>query len=1191
MKLDIQLNRLYYFSRVNNAPIKRGNKNIVVPSEHNPIRYTGLYGSARSWLVSRLIQEHRHLCVICKNRKSAEELVSDLSFFERKKPIFLFTGWETIPFESVSPQIDVSATRLAIQRELQKGQPSIIVFPIDAIIQRVMPKEFLAALCRQVRVGDSAIKEELAELLKISGYQPVSLCEEIGDTTIHGSVIDVFIALNKKPVRLFFEGERITSIKSFDPNTQRTLEDLEEIEIIPAKEITPYKTHPNFQNLLSSAIDRIHTRGQMLDTPTRELNEAILAVSEGVSYPGIELLEAIAQDTRISIFDYLPADSTIVMDEELAISQALDSIYDNIAERHDRLVQEHYLIPKVNQQYLSPEEYALCLGKYEIHSAGYLDILSSEDLSENPPKIIRSKANTELSTRLKTGVGTGHAMKPLADFIRKVRRRDWQVCFSVGSKARAEKLYQTLLSINIEARIPDISASEWLNSPRRYPVVILQGNLTDGFQLDDEKLVFISENEVFAEKSFRKTSHTKLSLKRLMGSLAQLSEGDCVVHVDYGIGLYHGLKHLDIEGEESDFLHIEYADSVLYLPVQNIGKVQKFVAQEGQKPTLDKLGSTRWIKTKQKVKESVASLAGDLIKLYATRSVARGWRFEPYGAEDERFAEDFPYDETPDQDAAIKETLRDMSTEKPMDRLVCGDVGFGKTEVALRAAFKCLQHTRQVAVLVPTTILAEQHYNTFKKRFADYPAKVAVISRFQSPADNKKTLSDLANGELDLIVGTHRLLSKDVVFKDLGLVIIDEEHRFGVKQKEKLKALKKQVDVLTLTATPIPRTLHMSLLGIRDISVISTPPTDRRLIRTYLATWDETLVRDAIIRELQRGGQCFFLHNRVQSIDLVCSQLSQLVPEARFAFAHGQMSEKQLEPIMERFLKQEIDVLVSTTIIESGIDIPNANTIIIDRADACGLAQLYQLRGRVGRSNKQAYCYFLVPKARKLGVEAQKRLKALQSLDDLGLGFNLALRDMEIRGVGNLLGREQSGNVIAVGYELYSKILKEAVLNLKGEEIELKETIDPEIKLGINAYIPQDYIPDISERLVLYQRFSAIDHSREADNLLEEVEDRYGTVNQEARNLIELMRLRSLLRRNGVVKAEAKNERLILSFSPAAPVDLNKLMELTKKQPDKYRFGKNLTLSVAIEEGAGLHDPVQVYVMCDSLFPRVIRET
>lgn len=1143
--------------------------------------YLGLYGSARSWLIAEKSRSHRHVVVVCRDRKLAEEFYRDLSFFVPDATTVHYPGWETIPFESVSPQADLSGVRLRTLHLLSTDVPLLVVTSIDALLYRVMSPAHLKKFTFRLTSGEQIGSAALAQKLALLGYQRVSLVESVGEVAVHGSVVDLFPPLSRFPIRVEFDGETIGSLRFFDSDSQRSLDAAHEPERLTEYVVTPVReTVPlaDSGDELRAAIDRIKTRGLELDTPAREIARVMSGLKNNAVFPGVELTYAIANHSLPTLLDYLPHRTQLVIVDDLGIQQTADTLWETILDRERRLTDEHYLIPSSAQLFTDPESMR---ERFNDFDRSYLDNLEltieGRGNVEHREEIrVRSQANTELVTRMQTKVGSGHAFHPLGKFLERLRRDEMHIAIVVGSTPRAERVQRILLDLNFDAHLSELSGAEWIHASYRYPLVILIGELSAGFQLPQEHLVFISENEIFAERSHRKSKSLKTSLKRLLGSLALLTEGDHVVHTDYGIGLYRGLSHREIEGVESDFLQLEYADSTLYLPVHNIGKVQKFVAAEGEKPVLDKLGSQRWIKTKQRVRESVAALAGDLIKLYAARSVVKGWRFEPYGAEDERFAEEFAFDETPDQRKAISEALSDMANDRPMDRLVCGDVGFGKTEVALRAAFKCIQHTRQVAVLVPTTILAEQHRQTFVNRFAGYPFKIAAISRFTSTAQNKETLAKLANGELDVVIGTHRLLSRDVLFKDLGLVIIDEEHRFGVKQKEKLKALKKQVDVLTLTATPIPRTLHMSLLGIRDISVISTPPVDRRVIRTYVAAYDETLVRDVVLRELQRGGQCFFVHNRVQSIDAVAARLQELIPEARFAFAHGQMSEAQLEPIMQRFLKREVDVLVSTTIIESGIDIPNANTILIDRADTFGLAQLYQMRGRVGRSNRQAYCYFMIPKSRKLGGEAQQRLKALQALDDLGLGFNLAMRDMEIRGAGNLLGREQSGSVLAVGFELYSKILKEAVLNLKGETIDVKETVDPEMKLGFPAFIPEFYIPDVSERLVMYQRFAAIDSKEEGELLLEEVRDRFGPVPAEAENLAEIMMFRAMLKTFGVVRAELGSERMVLSFSPVAPIDATKVLALQKKDPKRYRFGKNLSFSFEVDR-AHIASPLTLF--------------
>jgi transcription-repair coupling factor (superfamily II helicase) len=1150
-------------------------------------RYFGLQGSSKAWLTSKIYKKFQSITVICKNRKIAEQLFSDVSFFVSGTNLLHFPPWDTLPFEPVSPQTHISAMRLYALSKISSAEPYITVTSIEAISQKVIPKSITESLRFNLMTGAIIARRDLLSKLEINGFQRVSLVEEVGDMAVRGGVIDFFPNGHRHPVRLEFLADKIEKIKSFDVATQRSLEPLQNVEVIPVREIINFSAAPECQNLLPSAASRIKQRGRKLETPPREVAKVLSAIKEGRQFPGLELIMPIALEEMSSYFQYLHNEPLIILDDEIGIYQELDAFWELIHERQNRLSEEHYLIPENEDLFLLPAEIKSSLSEIDTYHMDQLEVFHPEEAAHQKSINLQSVSNTELKTRLETRVGTGKALEPLTDIINRWRNLNFHIAFIVGSKNRAERLQRQLLELNFDGRILDISGAEWCDSPNRYPMVILEGHLVSGFQLPNEGLVFISENEIFSQRSYRShKSYSERHIKRLLSSLSNLKQNEYVVHEDYGIGLYQGLVHLQVEGAESDFLHIDYADSRLYLPVQNIGKLQKYFATEGQTPALDKLGSKKWIKTKEKIRESIVTLAGDLIQLYATRSVAKGWRFDDAGAEDERFADEFPYDETPDQTEAINDTLGDMATDKPMDRLICGDVGFGKTEVAIRAAYKSIQHARQVAVLVPTTILVEQHKVSFKERFEGYPVEIGVTSRFYSAKQNKETLQLLQEGKIDIIIGTHKLLQKNIQFKDLGLLIIDEEHRFGVKQKETLKQMKKQVDVLTLTATPIPRTLHMSLLDIRDVSVISTPPHDRRLIRTYVATRNDTIIRDALLREYQRGGQSFFLHNRVQSIDFITHGLRELVPEVSFEYAHGQMSEVQLESIMRRFINGEIDVLVCTTIIESGVDIPNVNTIIIDRAHQFGLAQLYQLRGRVGRSTRQAYAYLLIPPARRLGSEAQKRLKVLQSLDDLGQGFNLALRDLEIRGAGNLLGREQSGNVCCIGYELYTKILKEAILNLKGEELDLEESIDPEVKLGISAYIPDSYIPDVSERLVMYQRLAAVISSQETNQLALEIEDRFGCLGDEVKNLIEVMRIRGLLRTHGVVKADYNQSSLSLSFSPRASIDLKKILELQKQHPERYKFGRSLSLNVLLDQDRPLA-PVEIYQLAKSTLEKV----
>lgn len=1151
-------------------------------------RFFGLTGGGTGWLLGSFLPKNPRIIVICKDRSHLETLFEDLAFFDNETPILNLTGWDTLPFEEVSADVSVTASRINTIFSLRTLKKYIALISPEALFYKSLNGSNFTSLSLTLNIGLNIKRNDLVSKLDLCGFTRVSSVEHLGEYAIRGSVVDIFpsnyISTDQNPIRIQFDDDQIYSIKYFSIDDQRTTINIDSILILPVKELISFNSNIHGQNQLSDAIFEIKARGKFLETPPREIARAMSALRSFTHLPGIELIQAIAKPFTDTIFDISPDDTLWVVQDFIAIQQFLEEFSDQIESRYNRLASEHRLIPEKSAIFHPLElinQDLLIRNPVQLDSLNILEDKESTEVINIPTKSV-----ADISTRIKASRIREESEKVIAHEVNNLRNQGLSICLAVGSDSRAKRLQKILQNSNIECIISSYSALDWLNHPYRPSVSIVQGRLSQGFILFKENAAFIAEHEIFSEKSYKKQKQSTFNLKRILQSLSKLTEGDYVVHSDYGIGIYKGLKHFQVEGGEGDFLNIEYADSTLYLPVQNIARVQKFSAQEGQTPSIDKLASTKWIKTKAKVRESVATLAGDLIRLYAARSVAKGWRFEPWGADDEQFAESFPYSETPDQQKAIEESIQDMSQDRAMDRLVCGDVGFGKTEVAIRAAFKCVRHKRQVAVLVPTTILAEQHKKNFQERFKDYPINIECISRFNTDKQNKAILERLYQGKVDILIGTHRLLSKDVQFEDIGLLIIDEEHRFGVKQKEKLKSIKKSVDVLTLTATPIPRTLHMSLLGIRDISVIQTPPLDRRTIRTYVANHDNNLVRDAILREIQRGGQAFYLHNRVQSIDLVMSTLKDLVPEARFRFAHGQMSETQLEEIMQNFIDHKFDVLISTTIIESGIDIPNANTLIVERADTFGLAQLYQIRGRVGRSTRQAYAYLLVPKTKNLTSDARRRLSALQSLDELGLGFNLAMQDLEIRGAGNLLGKEQSGSVLAVGFDLYTKILKEAVLNLKGEDLDLSETIDPEVKLQEHAFIPDWYIPDVSERLILYQRLSGIESDADMNIMSEEILDRFGPIPKEVRALLYTMHLRGLLRIYGITKLEIVNSALILHLSKRSPVDLTKILELCKKQPNNFRLGKNLALSIKIlsDRSRGAED---TYPIVNELLTRI----
>lgn len=1126
-------------------------------------RVTGISGSAKGWFTASLLSDSPRILVITKDKTAAHSLKNDTEFFLPSTfRALLFPSWDVLPFEMLSPQVDISALRLNTLLEIPQAKSFILISDVAALLQRVLPLELLHYISFNVSVNDISQPDDLALKLFRAGYRAVTLVEEVGEYAKRGGVVDFFPPSSVQPLRATFLGNKIESLKVFDIDSQRSITEQNALKVAAVREFPSFDRQAQQIVSLPEAIERIKNRALELETPAREVAKIIDALSHDEMLPGMEQFIATIFPKLPTVFDYLPTDTTIVIDDQIDIDHEIDDFLSLVDQRYSTFCAEHRLIAAKDALFLEQKNFNALIERKNRVYLDRVNILELDDAPAIPARKVRSISNLELSTRLRSQVGSGKALAPLIETIEKWRAEQFKIIFVVGSSQRAERLHKILLEYDLFAEVSDKSPSEWLVGITPFPIAILSGQLTHGFQLVDQKIAFISEREVFSDRSQRKNKASR-SVKKFLSSLAQLADGDFIVHIDYGVGRYRGLMQRSIEGVAHDFIGLEYAGSSrLYLPVENIGKIQKYRAEEGKAPKLDKLGSTRWVKAKAKVRESVVTLAGDLIKLYATRKSVSGWRFEPYGSEDERFADGFAFDETPDQLSAIKDTLQDMTTPKPMDRLVCGDAGFGKTEVALRAAFKCIQHARQVALLVPTTILVEQHKLVFKERFLGYPVEVGAVSRFYKPAQNKETLSKLASGEIDIIIGTHKLLQSDVQIKDLGLLIIDEEHRFGVKDKERLKSMRKNVDVLTLTATPIPRTLHMALLGIRDISIISTPPHDRRTIRTYVASYDDSIVRDAILRELQRGGQCFYVHNKVMNIAAITDRLSALVPQAKFAYAHGQMSENELEEVMLNFIEKKIDVLVCTTIVESGLDIPNANTVIVNNAHTFGLAQLYQLRGRVGRSNKQAYAYLLTPEPAKLGLDARKRLSVLQDLDELGLGFNLATKDLEIRGAGNLLGKNQSGHVQSVGIDLYNRILKDAILNLKGEEQDLADIVDPELKLNISAFIPERYIPDVSERLLLYQRLAAILSDAEAYELSEEIEDRFGSAPQEVSALLEIMKFRGLLRRSGIERAETVGTKLLLTFHPKAPVEANKILTLVRSNADTMRFSGNQTITI-----------------------------
>lgn len=1172
------------------------------PAGGSSTRISGLSSAGAAYVIRSLLggAGAPHL-VVLPDLHTAEQLADDLRFFYGDGPgtnkpdrqVRTFFGWELLPFEPISPSAAIVAARLSTLSALASSEPVVVVATVDALMQKVLPAERVRDATLTLGRGDAVLRDELVARLLRSGYVRSSIVEEIGQVAARGAVIDIFPPGSAHPFRIELFGDTIEAVRVFDVATQRSIEERTSLTILPISELL-LGAERSGERKLATLLSRVKTRASEIGVPQSAVRPIEEALEEGLPYPGLEQLAPLLIEGMVSPIHYLPSSARVTICDEVSVRAAADDYEQLIAERARNAEEEGRIIPSVPESYLSADE---CLAALAARTTLFFDrlrLVSVEDLetpdedggegddahlesvkSRNAWWVPTVHSTSTLQTRLLAARARERPFAPLADEVLLRHRDGVRVAIVVSSSGRAKRLSEMLAGYDILVEQDDRSFPEWQSAPivREQPfVTALVGRLSEGVRVVEGAFELIPEREIFPEAAARKQESGPKQNRRFLSALTQLQENDFVVHVDHGVGLYRGLRQIEVDGKIGDFLHLEYADEAkLFLPVDNIGKLQRYRGIDGREPTLSSLGGKAWVQAKRKVKENVAQLAGQLLNLLAEREIATAVAFPDRDVGDEEFAATFPFEETPDQQKAIDAVLADLHAGKPMDRLVCGDVGYGKTEVALRAANKVVHGGAQVAVLVPTTVLADQHYQSFRARFADTAVRVASVSRFSSSAENKETLEDLRQGRVDIIIGTHRLLQKDVHFSNLGLVIIDEEHRFGVAHKERLKRLRAQVHVLTLTATPIPRTLHMSLVGIRDLSVIETPPTNRQAIRTYLATYSPSVVREAIQRELNRGGQVFYIYNRVENIAAIADEVAELVPQARVAYGHGQMKESQLEEVMHRFIQRDIDVLVSTTIVESGLDIPNANTIVIRNAHLFGLAELYQLRGRVGRSSRRAYAYLLIPEPATITGEAKRRLQVLQSLDDLGVGFRLALQDMEIRGAGNLLGKDQSGHIASVGFELYTKILSDAVEELRRRvrqeltgELPPRPDIDPEINIGFPSHIPHEYIPDVAERLILYQRMIGINDTHDASLFAEELSDRFGRYPPDVEVLLESMVFRGTVRRAGITNATYRNGTLSFSFHPDLAPDRERLIALVTR--GRFRVTPAGSLQVAIDE-------------------------
>jgi transcription-repair coupling factor (superfamily II helicase) len=1085
----------------------------------------GLKGSSKAFILSLLaLESGLPLLVITPRPTDAGTFSEALRFFTKPgKEILAFPPWETIPYDEIPPHQEIEDRRVETLSQAAVQNGTIIVTSIQALMQRVMIPQVLKHLTIALSRGDEIDREEFIERLIRGGYARVPLVEEKGDFSVRGGIIDFFSPSYRDPLRVEFFGDRIESIRAFEAQTQRSNEHYESISILPAKEI----------------------------------------------------MEAPDDQGSASLFDYLNSKTILAIDDLFEVEREGEAFWLQISERFDRAVAKGKTPPLPDRWYFPLETVKSNWRKLRKLFLGEMDI---PELKEVGNQILRFivESNEEIRAGGKSLGKRETLLSPLVGRLKSWHRKGIEIIIVAHHLGQAERLQELLIEYQLIPQLSTIPFYQWLEGRlSRFAglplmtgegdFIILTGDLSSGFRLPSRGFVVITEEEIFGHRR-RTTEVHRRPGDFSITSFSELNENDYVVHIDYGIGIYRGLKRLDIQGISNDYLLLEYlGGDKLYVPVDRINLIQKYVGFEDRGPRQDRLGGSSWKRLKRKVGKSIEEMAKELLDLYAARQVFEGFAFSKGDGYFKEFEAAFQYEETPDQLKTINDVIVDMEDSKSMDRLICGDVGYGKTEVAIRAAFKAVMDGKQVAVLVPTTVLAQQHYQTFSERFQHYPVIIDILSRFKGRNEQRQILGKLKQGKIDIIIGTHRLLQRDVDFRDLGLLVTDEEHRFGVSHKERLKQLRKTVDVLTLTATPIPRTLHMALTGIRDLSVINTPPEDRLSIRTFLSRFDEDIIRQAILREIQRNGQVFFVHNRVHNISAMARYLEQLVPEASLAIAHGQMRERDLERVMLAFMRREYNLLLCTSIIESGLDIPTANTIIINHAERFGLAELYQLRGRVGRSRYQAYAFLLVPSESSISGDALKRLRALQELSELGSGFRLAVQDLEIRGAGNILGPSQSGHIAAVGYEMYTQLMERAVKQLKGEEV--LEDITPEMKLPFATFIPDDYICDPHQRLLFYKRLSSARSEEDIDDMREELTDRFGPIPPPALNLLEAMKLKQLLTRLRVRKLNLSEERAVIAFDESSEISPQGIVGLIQENRDRYQFTPSFELILFMDKG------------------------
>ncbi len=1122
---------------------------------------SGMHGSCRAFFLASFFRSFGSpVLAVLPDTRSAARFAEDLRFFLGAEAVFLFPSTELLPFSLKAPHPSILSARMELYHRLAEGRAFVTVTAARNVMQRLAPAPSLEARVLRLVKGEDYPRDGLITELAGHGFRRVPMVEERGEMSVRGAIVDIFPAGAQLPLRMEFFGDTVESIRSFNTGTQRSVAAFTEALILPASE-AGYG-----EEARALARKRLMERAGELGLKQDVWQNLYRALKETSPDEKAYGLYPLLHERLDLLFDHLPGDSALFLPDRARTAGALDRFAEEIRTAEGALLEKKEFFLDVNLLYATVDEAMEGVKKFPLIA---LESLGGGEGGHGPVNV-RSSSNMELKSELRRPrSGRPLPLQPLADAIGKASARGADLYITAHNRAQAGRTIELLDGYGIKARRAE--GGEAL-APGQGGVFIAEGSLSSGFSLVSPALAIIAEEEIFGPRVNKRPPPPKRPGETLT-ELSDLAESDFIVHTLHGIGLYRGLKRRVIEGVAKDFLLLEYLDGDrLYLPVERMDRLVRYHSFEGrERPELDRLGGSRWKRTKGKIKKAIENMAGELLKLYAARRVAPGFAFSPPDAVFREFEAGFEYEETPDQARAIEECLRDMQRPAPMDRLVCGDVGYGKTEVAIRAAFKAVLDGKQVAVLVPTTVLAQQHYITFSRRLGAYPVNIEAISRFRTKKEQKEVLARLARGAVDIIIGTHRLAQGDISFKDLGLVIIDEEHRFGVRQKERLKKIRSTVDVLALTATPIPRTLHMSLASLRDLSIINTPPEDRLAVLTEVMRFDEGVIKGAIEREIDRGGQVFFVHNRVHSMPPVEDMLRRILPGARLAVAHGQMREHELEKKMLGFVNREYDVLLSTAIIESGLDIPSANTIIINRAESFGLAELYQLRGRVGRSSHRAYAYFMIPETMNLTSDAEKRLDVIRELCEPGSGFKVAAYDLEIRGAGELLGTNQSGQIASVGFEMYTRILEDTVREMKGEKV--SDEVEPEVSLGVSQYIPEDYVPDTGQRLGLYKRFASIKEANELTAIEEEVIDRYGPLPEVVKNIMETVGLRLILKELKARELVQKAGRIYINFTGtggegADPSIVSNALAMTGRDGAKFRITSDGRFSARLGEGA-----------------------